>query len=139
MTDLLTLSRRVSEADGPSRELDVATGIATRKFFVSDKLDGWGNPLIGRIDRDGSICTPGNGGPDALVPHYTASLDAVAALIAERLPGFKWSLHKSESPYVAGVTKEAPVRTMPHMGVAKTPALALLSAALLAIHERKEP
>lgn len=126
MTDLTTLSRRVSEAEGPSRELDaeIAEALGWSTFMLGGAGLCWKSP-------DGHI----HAGP----PEWTRSLDAVVALIAEKLPGFKWSLHKSGSPYIAGVTKEAPVRTMPHMGVAKTPALALLSAALLAIHERKEP
>jgi len=121
MTNLTTLSRRVSEAEGPSRELDVE---------IAEAL-GW------REIGPGSWIRP-DGRQNIGVQSYTASIDVVAALIAEKLPGFKWSLHKSGSPYIAGVTKEAPVRTMPHMGVAKTPALALLSAALLAIHERNK-
>lgn len=129
MTDLLTLSRHVSEADGPDRYLDAEVMLFVRpelakKPYAQNRIGNW-------LRMDGrSEIVP--------APQYTASLDAVAALIAEKLPGFKWSLHKSGSPYIAGVTKEAPVRTMPHMGVAKTPALALLSATLLAIHERNK-
>lgn len=132
---LTELSRRVSEADGPSRELDAEIWLAldprnTRKQW-SYVHGATGRTCEVDETRDATRRL-------IIVPAYTASLDAVAALIAEKLPGFKWSLHKSGSPYVAGVTKEAPIRTMPHMGVAATPALALLSAALLAIHERKK-
>ena len=142
MTDLLTISRRVSEATGPSRELDakVAEAIGWRASH-----DPWWNWHEGpRYDPPGDEwCIRRDGRNDLAcneaLPSFTASLDAVAALIAEKLPWFKWSLHKSGSPYVAGVMRDAPIRTMPHMGVAATPALALLSAALLAIHERKEP
>jgi len=129
MTNLTTLSRRVSEADGPSRELDGDVFEAVENVPCDRHV---GPFLIGPNAIWGDAHGP------RPVPRYTASLDAVAALIAEKLPRFKWSLHKSGSPYVAGVTKEAPIRTMPHMGVAKTPALALLSAALLAIHERNK-
>ena len=136
VSNLVELSRRVSEAEGPIRELDLLVFKAFNAKYDSDDWVSYGGGLRHKMDSSDARCLPP---PEATPSRYTASLDTVAALIAEKLPGFKWSLHKSGSPYIAGVMKDTPIRTMPHMGVAKTPALALLSAALLAIHESKGP
>ena len=122
MTNLTELSRRVSKAEGPSRELDAAVYIAFTKARLPDaeylkglKLD-W-------------------------LPAYTASIDAVAALIAEKLPtNWHWLAGHAGDAFPGlftgmimppGLAFEMTVR-------AKTPALALLAAALLAIHERNK-
>lgn len=122
MTDLLTLSRRVSEADGPSRELDAEIANA-----LSWRNGGWSASSYG-------------------LPHWTASIDRTAALIAEKLPGYGGSVSIGRMPSEAWLAPPAGTPENSRWNwlgdkdvYAKTPALALLSAALLAIHERKEP
>lgn len=144
MTDLPELSRRVSEAQGPSRELDakVAEAIGWR---VS--RDPWWNWHEGpRYDPPGDEwCIRRDGRNDLAcneaLPAFTASLDAVAALIAEKLPGCGWQIGQTEEDMDfrcwARVLKRSALFAPPN-GVAATPALALLSAALLAIHERNK-
>ena len=60
MSDLADLKRRVEEATGPDRELDV-------ELWVIDPKDSE---------------------PESAIPPYTASLDATVALIERVMPGF---------------------------------------------------
>jgi len=121
MTTLTELSRRVSEAEGPSRELDREI-----HFYLRGGL-----PTFSR----GELLTG---------PRYTASLDAVVALIAEKLPGYAGSVSigADANPFAwlappEGTQGNARWNWLCEKDVhAKTPALALLAAALLAIHER---
>ena len=78
------------------------------------------------------------------LPHYTSSIEAVVALIAGKLPD--WSGYHDTGPnlaqYKAAVGSPGRPSTSPRCTIwatGKTPALALLSAALLAIHERNAP
>jgi len=125
MTDLHTLSRRVSEADGPSRELDGAVLDAMLKD-LSVSVEHMARDQKMRLDW---------------LPHYTSSIEAVVALIAGKLPD--WSGYHDTGPnlaqYKAAVGSPGRPSTSPRCTIwatGKTPALALLSAALLAIHER---
>jgi hypothetical protein len=154
MTDLLTLSRRVSEADGPSRELDLQVSAAL--FWKP----GWIDSVRTAMAPAGTVWFTAGNCDQAMALHcdWTASLDAVAALIAEKLPGWAWSagvdheefLMAGEPPcsgtVMGNVREWQPAFDEPpeiaydhHERKAATPALALLSAAILAIHERKEP
>lgn len=145
MTDLRTLSARVSEATGPSRELDAEIAKALGLMVYYDQ-------------KHGEYFSLNDFGIGTSLPFYTFSIDAVAALIAERLPGWVWSagvmpeafLMPEEPPcsgsVMGNVREWQPAHDEPpeiaydnYERKAKTPALALLSAALLAIHERKEP
>jgi hypothetical protein len=63
----------------------------------------------------------------------------VAALIAEKLPGLSWSAFSSHISPARGCIWNVDDDDSDVRQHGKTPALALLSAALLAIHERKEP
>lgn len=138
MTTLSELSRRVSEAEGPSRELDVEIWLAldgrnTRKqWSYVHEATGKTCEIDETRDATRRLIT---------VPEYTASLDAVAALIAEKLPGCGWQIGQTEEDMDfrcwARVLKRSALFAPPN-GVAKTPALALLAAALLAIHERNK-
>ena len=115
MTALTELSRRVSEAEGPSRELDGEV-----HFYLRG-----GMPTFSR----GEFLTG---------PRYTASLDAVVALIAEKLPGHDQG---SETQGLAayGFVWERGMKdeTLMH-AEGKTEINARLAAALLAIHERNK-
>ena len=135
MTDLTELSRRVSEADGPSRELDAEIWLAldprnTRKqWSYVHEATGRTCEVDETWDATRRLI---------IVPAYTASLDAVATLIAEKLPEDTMiSMAWRRSPLTAGAYV-MPSRCNAVDGAAKTPALALLSAALLAIHERNK-
>lgn len=135
MTTLPELSRRVSEAEGPSRELDA-------EVYIALEIPA---PRVGRIDRMGGVVgwhpidAPYQSSIE--VPRYTASLDAVAALIADNLPGCGWQVGQTEEDMGfrcwARVLKRSALFAPPN-GVAATPALALLAAALLAIHKRNK-
>ena len=72
MTTFPELSRRVSEAEGPSRELGREI-----HFYLRGGLPTF---------SQGALIT---------VPEYTASLDAVAALIAEKLPDYDFTVGKT--------------------------------------------
>jgi len=84
MTDLSNLIEKLQAATGPDRELDCEIAVALDGYFEVP-------PRFGRVavdyacTRGGETMLPGQGG-DQLVPHYTASLDAVVEL-AERLFG----------------------------------------------------
>jgi len=144
MIDLTTLSRRVSEADGPSRELDakVAEAIGWRASH-----DPWWNWHEGpRYDPPGDEwCIRRDGRNDLAcneaLPAFTASIDAVAALIAEKLPAnWHWLAGHAGDAFPGMFTGMImpPGLAFEMTVFAKTPALALLSAALLAIHERNK-
>lgn len=81
--DLVALAERVEALDGPDETLDaeicIATGALSDVRFYPFPVHG--EPYWEGRDRDG--------GPASVEP-YTASLDAVAALIAEKLPGWAW-------------------------------------------------
>ncbi len=67
-------------------------------------------------------------------PPLTASLDAVVALIGEKLPGWKWGMHQPVlGTYRGYVSKPSPFRPMPVTVDATTAALALLAATLRAL------
>lgn len=82
MTDL---QEKLSRATEPSRELDkeiwqlLVPGVTRRTAHVDHHV----KPYDIDETRDAS-------GKLIIVPHYTASLDAALALVAEVLPGWKW-------------------------------------------------
>ena len=108
MTDLTKLSRRVSEAEGPSRELDAEIAAAL----------GWGQV---HVTSRWPSCPP-----------YTSCLTTVIALIAKNLPDYDFIVGRTNG----GLTIHAQCGSEEiHFG--NTPELALLSAVILAIHKNK--
>lgn len=146
--DLLSLAARVEKLTGPSKEVDRAVARVVGWFRVEprhsrNRYGGWIAPddFIGAY-RDGSPMLDGLHGTTIWrdPPAWTASVDAVLALIARELPGCgpgfsqdsglagkAGACHASIDQSEEDWTYEGwpPVR-------AATPALALLSAALRA-------
>jgi hypothetical protein len=83
MTD--TLADRMEGLTGPCRETDAEVWCLMR----GAQLVNW-DSLAGPVfrDRDGTILVAGR----KIIPSYTASLEAVAALIGEKLPGWAWKV-----------------------------------------------
>lgn len=65
-------------------------------------------------------------------PPILQSLDAAIALVERVLPGWKWSVGSHGGRFRAGVVKTSPLRPMPTISNADTPALALIAALLRA-------
>lgn len=111
---LLHLATRVEALDGPDHNADI--DIAVTLGYLAHEVAGYG-PYLRRVyARD---CAP-----------LTASIDAVVALITEKLPGGTWDVshiprvHPEYSAFVDGSNQEV---------AAATPALALLAATLRAL------
>ena len=124
--DLVALAERVEALDGPDRGVDHLLVAALGWQYMSHEF--WRKP-------DGKTAsTP---------PAYTASLDAVTALIAEKLPGWQieqmtWEPVKNGRVTASiGNFGEGDAYRMGE-GIAEKPALALLAAALRALGEQHE-
>jgi hypothetical protein len=119
----MTLLARLEAATGPDRELDAEIGIAAKRFVRTH--DGPRGYVLARIDADGLIVDlPGSGGPLALVPRYTASIDAALSWMPE---GWRWQMRQDPSQY-CGILHKERVTDPIHRGFAPTPALALCIA-----------
>ncbi|MCA0318185.1 MAG: hypothetical protein LCH88_08965 [Proteobacteria bacterium] len=127
MTTLIALAERVEGLQGPDREVDAEVFRAL----------GW-QPSFWGWNAEGDRYTPKQ-------PDFTASLDAVCTLIAEKLPGWQteqitWAPEPGGhviasignfgvgDDYRCGMTEEP----------CATPALALLAAALRALSKDTE-
>lgn len=69
------------------------------------------------------------------------SLDAAVALVEKMLPGWAWGVHvnlRAVGGFLAHVTERSPIRPMPNIGAAPTPALALIAALLRALIAQQE-
>ena len=117
--ELLALAERVEEASGADREIECTIA----------KAIGWLPPK----GSSGAYTSS----PWAWCPNWSSSLDAVVALIAERLPGKSWTVNSSGFGG-SWARLHDPMR-QPGFGAdypradAATPALALLAAALRAL------
>ena len=147
MTTLIALAERVEGLQGPDREVD---GLIARTMgwhrveprHHHNRYGAWIAPqdFIG-IESDGRPRIDSLRGTEMHrhPPALTASLDAVVALIAERLPGWSslllWPDASSSSKADASLTN-GKLETI--MAAAKTPALALLAAALRALSKDTE-
>ena len=138
----MTLIDKLRAADGPDRELDAEIAL------LLTKPDGesayWSMP-----PREGpEACAPGtlwrkNRGFRSILedaPLYTASIDAALALVADKLPGWKWSINRLDYGHTAFV--RPPLKTqgdleMQDMGEGgahqTSPAIAILIALLSAL------
>jgi hypothetical protein len=113
MTALDDLIRAVEAADGPSREID--TAVAAHIFgahVVETALDGFGEKP----------------------PPYTASIDAVVALIRREMPGAEEGYRRRGDAEFTAYVGDDESPTTKH----RTPALALLLAFLRAARARQE-
>lgn len=138
--DLLTLAARVEALTGPSKEVDRAVARVVGWFRVEprhsrNRYGGWIAPddFIGAY-RDGSPMLDGLHGTTIWrdPPSWTASVDAVLALIARELPGWGWSVTSRRLKEAFACVNEPNAVVEIVRGEAATPALALLSAALRA-------
>lgn len=128
--EMEALIQRVEAAEGPDRELDaeIAVAAGTHEW----RTDA-GRAVMARIEGPGQFCVPGNGGPLALVPHYTASLDAAVSLVPSG-----WAHHYAVRPWLrpnpatAGVWQKYQADAS-FVADAATPELALLVAILKAL------
>lgn len=135
MTDLSELIERVRQATGPDRELDAALFIALVEptwhtspkdpgAVAADKQYFWPEGKLKYLTRNSKVA-----------PYYTASVDAITALIEKKLPGWKWNIgHDANDELHAtiwhGVTE--------HDEYAPTAPLALCLSFLLALHSQEQ-
>jgi hypothetical protein len=152
MTDLLALASRVEGLTEPSKAMDrdiarivgwhrveprhhrnVHGGWIAPEDFLG--VDSGGAPILDSLHGTTIHRDP---------PKLTASLDAVTALIAERLPGWSWSVSLSEcgKHSAALMGRSHPTNknaSSEQIGkpVGATPALALLAALLRALYAQQ--
>lgn len=140
MSNLVELSRRVSEAEGPDKALDA-------DIFEACGGLAWDTALMlaeSLIIRGSETeISDAEFARKYYSPNYTESLDEVAALIAEKLPD--WDGYCDTGPnltqYKAGMGSPGRALNNPRCDIwatGKTECLARLSAALLAIHESEK-
>lgn len=137
MTDLSELLAKLEAAEGPSRELDADIAVEIVGFFRAPAKYEQDDFDYCYKDKDGTVICPGHGG-DQLVPLYTASLDAIAALVEASLPPLKHFSDQPSEGWKFGVYRlvlpgswTAWIRKHGEDGVdakARTPALALCIA-----------
>lgn len=145
MTDIATLLERVRAATGPDREIDGMIEVEARRQQAyrvglnDEQRAHWATTIEGVVYDN---ATRYNASP------YTASVDAILALIERELPGCRWgvSCHsfrgderypdgkpKYVDGYRAHVTERSAMRPMPTIADHQaTPALALCAAFLSA-------
>lgn len=124
---LTSLLARVEGAEGPSRRLDgdlaealglVPEWCAERSHRQPDLWRGSGAGI--RVET-------------WLAPHFTASVDAILALIERKLPGWSCSAVKLTPDPSEGYVWPRHDSLRQHQGRAATPALALCAALLKAL------
>lgn len=127
VTNLPSLLDRVKAPSGPDRELDhlvhgtLVESVGQKAYNLND--DGTRGSFIGA---------------DRTAPEYTTSLDAVIALTERVLPGAMWGVHCHNGAYRAHVTRASPIRPIPNIADAPTPALALIAAVIQAEIAKQE-
>lgn len=123
MSDLI---KRLQEVEAGSRELDAEICVALR--YGGENSSGaenvrtdpdWEGDLLFEIGTE-ACCNP--------LPRLTTSLDAIVALIGEKLPGRDWSIAQDENR-CSGFAGQ------PCGHWANTPALALCAALLSALQQ----
>lgn len=133
---LLELAAKVEAANEPDRDLDGELAVALFGGEIIWKTANYTmEPYPARrhanADYVGGFC-------NGHVPLYTSSLDAVTALIAEKLPRWGWRLTQQSSLRAdpSNALLYAPTIDRDFETEAATPALALLSATLRALASR---
>ncbi len=142
MTELADLIERVKVATGPDRELDCrlshhferSKGISYGSgddsgWAPAETIDGW---------DDAKWATMGTEHVSSLVRRYTSSVDAVLALIEEKLPGTAGTVSFGrDDPQVAFIDYyDADQHDWQEDAKGATPALALLICLLTALQEQ---
>lgn len=127
------LRKRVEEATGADRKLDGLLFKAMQPDEFARLCSFKGRRYAGHVHTPAEKREHEARMGASLAPAYTASLDAVLALVGERLPGWGIELFIGfdSGPCVAGLHGPNPAREFTGRG--KTPALALLSALLDAL------
>ena len=125
MTDLPSLIAAVEAASGPDREIDAMVAVHLGMIDEREAAIGF------RLDKSGEtkmVISP-------KVSRFTASIDAVVALIRREMPGVEWSLHGGgETSFVFFEPDERPEHEPDE---APTEALALLLAFLRAVQAKQ--
>lgn len=136
---LRDLRERVRKATGPDRELDA------RIWAEFDNRDVVINPTQLMTARariaPHDECMLMFDGKLLPRPPVTGSIDAAIDLIAFVLPGWHGSVSFGDDRPRASVSKISPLRPMPVIGKAATPALSMIEAllsALISIEESKQ-
>jgi hypothetical protein len=131
---LAELKERVSAATGPDRELDIAIALAfSRAPEGYTRAVQHGTPMLWFWHE------ADHRAPYWRTPEYTASLDAVMALVSAKLPGWTWGIdtHSPDKGVCAILSKPTgECFDMPGDVVveyAKTAPLAILAALLDAV------
>lgn len=125
--DLTSLIERVESGVGPDRELDGWVAQAVLGATHDDEPEPYRKWTLPR--PDGSRST---GSDVVMIRHYTASLDAVLALIEAKLPGWDFAFRRQMSCMGAVWLHQK------HEGYhASSPARALLAGTLRAIQESR--
>ena len=154
-SELQSLLERVEKATGPDREIDCVLRAVLDGYTVREES----NQIIARCNAKphdeymiGAI-DPGREQRNFTewrcqtweAPHATSSLDAVLALVEEKLPGADWMLNSgktrpNEPRYGAGINfRPTPDGAFVHVAESEHAPLALLAALLRAlIAQQKE-
>ena len=123
------LLERLEAATGPDREIDKAVMLAIGR---AREIDPWmfygpGETVWCFGDYEHESVNPA-------LPYVTASLDAVLALVEEKLPGWTVEIIRlSDGEGFAQVSDDAAFMPVSHEATAPTPALALLKALVCAL------
>jgi hypothetical protein len=130
------LIERCRKAEGPDRELDalICAHLKVAPASMPDYVSKWEGEW--KAAPQGGIVvlvqSDGINGPNFRAPFYTASIDAITALIEKELPGWQYNLsaYGSSAEASMGATGAFPRHRAP------TPALALCLA-LLALQSKE--
>lgn len=119
------LIARLEKAEAGSRELDaeIATAVLGWKWIAVEQV--WELPAGSSWPQSRSRWG---------VTAYTTSLDAIVALIGEKLPGMDWTVSSTGEVYLVGPNI---VNDWFEANGAKTPALALCSSLLRALQAKE--
>lgn len=117
---LTELAARVEAGSGfdPALDTDISLALGWTRGPISNAYFNWLSP-------DGKRCQR---------PALSTSLDAVAALIAERLPGRDWNLIRCSGEFSAWFDSD-PER---HLGLCLSPPRSLLVATLRALAAQQQ-